>query len=148
MKWRSKNPEKAKAIYAEFMRRNGDRVRAERKARYAADPKHHRRWALANPERYAMHLRKSALKKNFGLSLEDYDAMLESQGGCCAICDATKPGANRKHFAVDHDHATGAVRGLLCNNCNYALGLLRDDPALFLSAERYLQKHRRPRLVG
>jgi Recombination endonuclease VII len=65
----------------------------------------------------------SALKTQFGISLEDYEKILESQNGVCAICGG---GAGRKNsrFAVDHDHETGRVRGLLCLYCNTRLGWL------------------------
>lgn len=62
--------------------------------------------------------------------------MLQTQGGLCAICRAA-PAAH-----VDHDHATNAVRELLCFNCNGGLGQFRDDPAVLLAAVAYLEKHR------
>jgi predicted nucleic acid-binding Zn ribbon protein len=73
----------------------------------------------------------------YGITTAQYDAMLAAQGGCCAICrSATTNG--RGGFQVDHDHATGAVRGILCNSCNQGLGRFRDDPALLLKAAAYL----------
>lgn len=59
--------------------------------------------------------RNHRIKKVFGLSDEEYDSMLQRQGGVCAICQ--RPPA-RNHLAVDHDHDTGAIRGLLCPPCN------------------------------
>lgn len=56
----------------------------------------------------------------YGLTLEEYDRMLETQGGGCGICGGTNPDGRRLH--VDHDHKTGKVRGLLCINCNYLIG--------------------------
>ena len=56
--------------------------------------------------------RKSHLKRKYGLTLEEYDAMLEAQGGVCAICGEPRPEERTLH--VDHDHETGAIRGLLC----------------------------------
>lgn len=58
------------------------------------------------------------LLRTYGISLKQYDAMLDGQGGKCAICLATAPGARSKYFHVDHDHTTGQVRGLLCDACN------------------------------
>lgn len=55
------------------------------------------------------------------MSIADYDALLAAQGGRCAICGA-RPG--RRNLAVDHDHATGKVRGLLCTTCNVKLGVI------------------------
>ncbi len=68
--------------------------------------------------------------------------MLEDQGGVCQICKSTKPSyAHLNVFDVDHDHKTGKVRGLLCNNCNKALGLLQDRVDLCFAAAEYLLKY-------
>jgi hypothetical protein len=65
------------------------------------------------------------LRIRFGITVEDYDRILSEQGGGCAICgDAPRPGARR--LAVDHDHGTGQVRGILCHRCNQAIGALGD----------------------
>ena len=65
-------------------------------------------------------IRKYQLKKNFGLTLEDYDNMLEYQKGMCAICGGVNK--NGMRLAVDHNHDTGEIRGLLCQRCNTHLG--------------------------
>ncbi|HUW09593.1 MAG TPA: endonuclease VII domain-containing protein [Anaerolineae bacterium] len=81
------------------------------------------------------------LKRAYGLSLADYDAILADQGGGCAICGAL-PGDDAKgRLHVDHDHETGQVRGLLCGNCNHALGSFRDSIALMRSAIAYLESN-------
>lgn len=82
-------------------------------------------------------MREQGLKRRFGMTLADYDEMLERQCGGCAIC-GTHDTAPYKHFGVDHDHATGAVRGLLCHGCNSALGRLHDEPELLRAAADYL----------
>lgn len=64
--------------------------------------------------------------KSYGMTPEMYDEMLKDQQGRCAIC-ATKPNDNR-YLSIDHCHTTGKIRGLLCNNCNAALGLAKDNP--------------------
>lgn len=74
------------------------------------------------------------LKSKYGVTVEDYRAMLVGQAGRCLIC-LQVPDHN---LHVDHDHATGAVRGLLCRDCNGLLGLSRDDSALLTRAARYL----------
>jgi len=79
-----------------------------------------------------------------GCSAEEYQALLNKQNGLCAICGA--PAGHRScrgrtcRLAIDHDHGTGAVRGLLCNNCNRGLGRFKDSVALLESAARYLQR--------
>lgn len=70
----------------------------------------------------------------YGLSAEDFDRMLVGQAGRCGGC-----GDPLLSPAVDHDHATGAVRGLLCTGCNTALGSLRDDPVRILRLLAYLE---------
>lgn len=84
--------------------------------------------------------RNKAVAARHGLNVADYDRMLTDQCGKCAICDASKPGHGRKRFAVDHDHQTGHVRGLLCHSCNTGIGLLRDSIVVLLSAARYLER--------
>ncbi len=83
--------------------------------------------------------RRYHLKKTFGLTIEQYDEMLRSQGGGCAVCGR----APREDIAlhVDHDHATGQVRGLTCFRCNNALGDFNDDPALLARASAYLDRY-------
>ena len=75
--------------------------------------------------------------RSYGISVEDYEEMLESQGGGCYICGI---GPSVRALDIDHDHRTGKVRGLLCSNHNRALGLLGDDPDLLLAAHTYLVK--------
>lgn len=86
--------------------------------------------------------RANDLRRNYGITLEDYDAMYEKQNGQCAICGSNNPGGRWNHFAVDHDHETGEVRELLCNNCNTAIGLLKESPELIRLAAHYLDKHK------
>lgn len=76
-------------------------------------------------------------KKEYGITLEEYEAMFSAQGGVCLIC--LLPERSGKLLAVDHDHATGEVRGLLCNGCNVALGMFLDDPERIERAARYVR---------
>jgi hypothetical protein len=79
--------------------------------------------------------RDRAYRHKYKLSVVEYEELLAAQGGVCAIC-SIPPGKRRLH--VDHDHATGKVRGILCNSCNTGLGHFRDDPVLLDLARRYL----------
>ena len=81
------------------------------------------------------------LKRRYGITAEEADVMLERQGGRCAICRSA-PAAH-----VDHDHETGAVRALLCFNCNGGLGQFRDDPLLLQLAAAYVDGHRSRQLL-
>jgi hypothetical protein len=78
--------------------------------------------------------------KPYGLTLDQYNARLASQGERCAICRIEDPG--RRGWEVDHDHETGEIRGILCASCNAALGFLDDDPAAFRRAALYLEAAR------
>ena len=82
------------------------------------------------------------LVRRYGITAQEYDLMLDAHGGLCAICRAA-PAAH-----VDHDHATNAVRELLCFNCNGGLGQFRDDPAVLLAAVAYLEKHAAGAVAG
>nr|WP_272874541.1 endonuclease VII domain-containing protein [Mycobacteroides abscessus] len=75
-------------------------------------------------------------KQTYGLSLEEIQLMNAAQRGKCAIC-----GDAPESLVVDHNHETGAVRGLLCNNCNRCLGLLKDNIEVLTSAAAYLIQH-------
>lgn len=83
--------------------------------------------------------RKSRMLRTYGLTVEEYDEILETQGGVCAICQ--NECATGRRLAVDHDHETGIVRGLLCHTCNLGLGALKDDLSLLEAAAKYLIRH-------
>lgn len=89
--------------------------------------------------------RKGCLRAQYGMTPEDYDALLQSQNGLCAICKKPERRLNRagkiRHLAVDHDHATGAIRGLLCSSCNNGIGYFGDDLTLLRAAVAYLEDH-------
>jgi len=122
------NKRKWDAENAEHRREYRKQCRAE----HAADIR------LANRRRYnapgkAEHRRALSLWSNYRLTVEVYERMMSEQGGLCAVCQ-TEPAAH-----VDHCHATGVVRGILCANCNKGLGCFRDDTARMQRACRYLQ---------
>lgn len=77
----------------------------------------------------------------YGISEAQFVAMLAAQDGRCAICDEATESAAGRALSVDHDHATKAVRGLLCHPCNILLGMVDDDPQMLLRAILYLAKH-------
>lgn len=79
-------------------------------------------------------------KKRYGLLEEDIARRVEEQGGRCAICNARFEVGKKASFHIDHDHKTGAVRGLLCATCNLALGMLGDDVERVELAIAYLQR--------
>ncbi len=81
--------------------------------------------------------RASNLKFFYGLSLEDYDRMVEGQNGQCAIC-----GEVTDKLHIDHDHSTNKVRGLLCVLCNTALGKFKESKEILMQAIEYVERYK------
>ena len=109
-----------------------DELNARARKAYAEDDEYRARRRLTGNKCYR---REERLKQVYGLSLQDYEAMVAQQGGVCRICK-TKP---VRPLFVDHCHASGRVRGLLCHPCNAALGFMRDDPVIAAAATEYLR---------
>lgn len=104
------------------------------------DPISHGKWS-GTPEERAEYARAWSLRKNYGLTPQDVEDMKRGQDGLCPICerDLEREGAK---MCVDHDHYTGEVRGLLCDDCNKGIGQLGDDPERLKRALEYLLRHR------
>jgi len=86
---------------------------------------------------------KYRLRKKYGIGLDQYNTLLEAQGNVCAICGKSEKGifnGSPKIMAVDHNHQTGEIRGILCSNCNGALGMIGDDIAILKKAIIYLNR--------
>ena len=104
---------------------------------YVRDPKNRNR------------LKNSQFKYKYGITIEEFDKMLAHQKHKCAICETEDPGINKSRHTefespawhVDHDHVSKKVRGILCRNCNIAIGLLNDNPAVAIKASLYLMKN-------
>ena len=95
--------------------------------------------------------------RKYGLTPDDYNAMLARQGGGCFVCK--RPESQRstvgklRRLAIDHDHQTGRVRALLCHRCNTAIGLIEEDPEWAVALSHYLgisrwYREREPKVVG
>jgi len=80
------------------------------------------------------------LRKNYGISISDYDALFVKQNGLCELCGLAEK--DTKLLSVDHCHTTGKVRSLLCSSCNGGLGLFDDDESLLQKAIAYLKFHK------
>jgi len=113
----------------------------DRKERYARDAHYRvhvsarqRAYNQAHKHEISVGRQGRYLKSRYGLSREDYAALLARQGGVCAICG--KP--PEKTLCVDHCHSSGEIRGLLCRQCNFGLGCLGDDQAALIAAVAYL----------
>jgi Recombination endonuclease VII len=85
----------------------------------------------------------------YGLTHEQFEAILAGQRDRCAVCGTDTPkGSHGFGWCVDHDHVTGQVRGILCGYCNQGIGVLKDDPDVLTAAAKYLQQHRQMILFG
>lgn len=80
----------------------------------------------------------AVIRRTYGISLAEYDAMLEKQGGGCAICGKTVDVGGRR-LPIDHCHETAKVRGILCSHCNQGIGHFFDSPDLLMQAATYLK---------
>lgn len=126
--WYDENREYALAAVAEYQARpeNAERVKEIKQ-----------KWGRKNKRATQAAQR----QKRYGLSQEDYDTLLRKQDFKCAICGSADSGRKDSDiFAVDHDHQTGHIRGLLCGPCNVGLGMMRDDPARLDKAKAYLRQ--------
>lgn len=97
-----------------------------------------REWGQKNPEKRYY----SEIKRRYGCTLEQYNALLVSQAGKCALCDTLHNPADKKgRLYVDHCHTGGQIRALLCGSCNSGLRYFKDNPELLQKAIAYLKKH-------
>jgi hypothetical protein len=138
---REKDPERARALSRAAYERSGG---AEGYAK---------QWRKANPEKAAAASARwraknggslVSLRSKYGVSVVEYEELLRAQGGLCAICRQPETMVDSKtrmvkRLAVDHCHATGRVRALLCHTCNLGLGVFKDDVARLRAAVAYLE---------
>lgn len=106
-----------------------------------------RKWNLANKDKVKGYATKSQLKNKFGITLDQYNEMLRIQNGLCAICFQPETVIDKRNnkviaLAVDHNHITGEVRGLLCARCNISLGGFQDSPENLKNAALYLERYK------
>lgn len=86
-------------------------------------------------------IKNSRLRKIYNISLEDYNELEKEQNYRCVICLKNKTKNKNKSLVVDHDHQTGLVRGLLCNNCNRSIGYAQDSICILKRMIEYISKH-------
>lgn len=120
------DPEKKRENWRRYREKNLEEHRAR-------DAERHRQHRAKERERY----RWKNIRRNYGLTKEEYLALWDSQQGACGICGDALAGVK---VCVDHDHSTGAVRGLLCNPCNMGLGSFKDDLNRLAGAMKWLQR--------
>lgn len=128
-KYKAKYPEK----YVEYNKRR----KIVRKLNPEKLKEQNKRYADSNPLT-PIHRKNGQLKRNYGITIEDFNKMFDEQLGHCAICGKHQTELGQS-LCVDHNHDTGKVRGLLCINCNAGLGNFKDDSELVFRALEYLE---------
>jgi len=130
-KWRTENAEHVKAYMKKWKAENAGHNSEYQKA-YQAE------YNLRNEVQFKNWVRN--LKRNYQLTPDQFNEIWANQDGKCAICDVQLKPRGRSHDAavVDHNHATGEVRGILCRACNHGIGNLKDDPKVLKAAAEYL----------
>ena len=96
---------------------------------------------MENKDKYKKRYEKYRIKQ-YGITIEEYNTIFETQDGCCAICGAHQSALKNK-LCIDHDHETDEVRGLLCSSCNKGLGIFKDDTNALQKAIEYLIKNKK-----
>ena len=139
-KYREKNKEKLKEYKKNYFQENREReikkTKDWRKNNLERDREHRKRYAIKHKERIKEYGRRWSIKKAYNLSYKDWLKIWESQDGKCAICG--EPFIKPSDAHTDHNHKNNKIRGLLCRNCNIAIGLFKDNPKLTTKATEYL----------
>lgn len=156
-----KSTEETRTYYREYMRewakKNGEKIKGYAKKRYQKNKEkkaiYQKEWREKNREHVVKYYTEknktdkakdgkyaSKLKKNFGLSLDDYNKMFEVQSGRCKICNRHQSEL-RYRLGVDHNHATGQIRGLLCSACNTLIGRINEDSNIARAMVKYIDEY-------
>jgi ferric-dicitrate binding protein FerR (iron transport regulator) len=134
-KYRNEHKAAAKAYMKQWVEEHREHVRAYHKTYRENHALDEMRYRAEHKRDHQNH----HLKAKYGITVDDYDRMLAAQGGGCAICGGP-PRARYHRFHVDHNHETGIVRGLLCDNCNHIVGRMQDNPEILQAAANYLRR--------
>lgn len=148
-RYRKKHPEASRKSNERYRKKHPEVFRKANKVWRSKNPEGYkkatREWKAKNPEAFKLIQRRIALKRKYGLTVEQYQAMLDSQGGLCAICRQPEGKTSNRgepiSLSVDHCHTTGRVRQLLCVMCNIVVGCSRERPEVLLAAVEYLKRH-------
>ncbi len=128
--YRQRHPEqyeKHKAVMREYHSEHADIRNSEKRRRYSEDPL------------FKQNKRSGNRRWLYGITAEEFNALISKQDGRCAVCQRERPSKGRD-FCVDHDHETGIIRGILCIQCNAALGLLSESRETIIRLAAYLER--------
>jgi hypothetical protein len=128
---------KCKICASKAKRESYLKTKKENPTQHASNWRQYRKnYKTKHPERHKRSQQNQDLKKKYGITIEEFESLLKAQGNCCAICKTPK---NGRRFAVDHDHQTGIIRGILCDGCNIGIGHLKESPKILQAAIKYLR---------
>lgn len=135
--YKIKNKDIIKEKLAIYRKENSEKIKESRKMYKSTHKENLREYYRNNKEK----IKHNFYKRKYGITIEEYDKLLNEQKGCCAICFIKQKDIGR-NLSIDHCHTTGKIRGLLCNNCNASIGLFKEDINILESAINYLKIHR------
>ena len=135
---RAKNPQKMRANSARYAAKHPEKIREAGAKWRAKNPNYSREYTRKLRTEAPDKLRAYRLKHHYDLTIQQKDTMFEKQGRTCAICKRETP--DSRGWVVDHEHVTGAVRGILCSPCNGGLGFFLDRADVLRAAIAYLEK--------
>ena len=139
--WAINNVERLRQYRKEYWAR--PEIQARRRQYYQDNKEHLKRRDRIHYYKTKDRHRELQMAKRYNISVEYYRELFKKQNNLCAICSnpetaIDKRSGNLRYLAVDHCHKTGEVRGLLCQSCNQAIGMLKENPILFDRAKEYL----------
>lgn len=127
-KWNLEHPERRSKVHKEWLKKNFDYV-----------AKYKKEYRVKNKEKIRI-ARRTRTIKEYGISVDDYNLLLASQNGMCAICCGSA--SEKRTFHIDHDHITGKVRGILCHSCNTTIGFVNEDIGRLNKIIDYIKKYK------
>lgn len=137
-RYREKHPDKVKATQQKYRDKNKEKTKERNKITNAKrDKKQHseymKAWRIKEPDK----AKSADLKKQYGITIDDYNKKLQFQDCKCAVCGSLQ---GKRALAVDHNHTTGEIRDLLCHRCNTSIGLMDESIDKLKSLIAYLEK--------
>jgi hypothetical protein len=139
--WRKENKEKIREYNKEYRKNNPDKIKNLKKDWDTENKEHRKEYSKKYLKENPYYHADKHLKYSYGISLEDFNDMRQKANYRCQGCGKHEEETPRKRLFVDHCHETGAIRGLLCQQCNTALGMTNDDPAVLASLIAYLREN-------
>lgn len=103
---------------------------------YSGHTPHNKKYNIPKSDK-KRYVKNHSLMRSFGINIEQYEEMIVVQQNRCGICGGYQ--RNEKSLAVDHNHTTGKIRGLLCDDCNFGIGFLKDNEQILRNAIDYLR---------